>query len=229
MSNFRTQVEHPHLSARSVHKLIYFSHHNLVVLEEMFIQHFHPIQLNNKKPLKLMLPIQIHVLQQVMSLGNDFDHLFLIKQTNKVYLSRTLALFLASIDNPPANTVNGTSTNGICRPPFSLVKSIFQSTSIPVNLYNSENLATAAQQGAGLVNAYQALGVNTFFSPSELSLNDTTRKAQSYTVTLRNIGNQTTSYKLTHVGASLLTGKKANDDQLMSSPIQSADYAVSIN
>jgi hypothetical protein len=98
---------------------------------------------------------------------------------------------------------------------------------MPLKIYNSSLFATAAQQGAGLVNAYQALTITTIFSPSELSLNDTVRKATSYTVNLWNIGDKAGVYKITHGGAALVTGKALNDDQLLSTPLFSADYAVS--
>ncbi len=138
-----------------------------------------------------------------------------------------MALFLSSIKNPAPNTVNGDANNGICRPKFSIATNIFQSSAMPLKIYNSSLFATAAQQGAGLVNAYQALTITTIFSPSELSLNDTVRKATSYTVNLWNIGDKAGVYKITHGGAALVTGKALNDDQLLSTPLFSADYAVS--
>lgn len=88
-------------------------------------------------------------------------------------------------------------------------------------------MATAAQQGAGLINAYQALTSTTMISPSELSLNDTVRKASSYKVTVINIGDKVATYKVSHGGAALGTGKTLNDDQLLTTPLYSADYAVS--
>lgn len=99
---------------------------------------------------------------------------------------------------------------------------------MPVNVYNSLLLASAAQQGAGLVNAYQALTTTTIFSPSQLALNDTVRLAPSYKVKLWNIGTTLNTYKITHGGAALATGKDPNDDQLLTSPIYSSGSAVSL-
>ncbi len=144
------------------------------------------------------------------------------------FFLRTLALFLASIGNPPPNTTTGGADNGICRPTFSVATNIFQSTAMPVQIYNSSLFATAAQQGAGLVNVYQALTVTTIFLPSQLSLNDTVRIAESYTVYLWNIGDQVGVYTLTHVGAALATGKDANTDDLLTTPLYTANYSVSI-
>lgn len=98
---------------------------------------------------------------------------------------------------------------------------------MPVKIYNRSLFATVVQQGAGLVNAYQALTTTTIFSPSELALNDTVRKAASYKVNVSNIGNITGVYTISHTGAALATGKASNNDQLLDVPVYSADYAVS--
>lgn len=143
------------------------------------------------------------------------------------FFSRTLALFLASIGNPSAETAKGISNNGICRPPFSMTKNIFQSTAKPVSIYNSSLYATTIQQGAGLVDIYHAITATTMISPSQLSLNDTVRTAASYNVTVYNIGTTMGSYKLSHVGGALATAKTVNDDQLLDIPKYTPDYAVS--
>ncbi|CAF1289121.1 unnamed protein product [Adineta steineri] len=141
------------------------------------------------------------------------------------YVAGTLALFLASIGNPAPYTVSGYAQNGQCRPTFSLVKNIFQSTANAIQIYNSIVFATSAMQGAGLVNVYQAITAGTIFSPSELALNDTVRRATSYRVSVINIGNQTAIYTMSHSGAALATGKATGDDQLLAQPVYTADYA----
>ena len=139
-----------------------------------------------------------------------------------------MALFLSSIGNPAPSTVNGLAANGKCRPKFSLAMNIFQSSAKIVNIHDSSLFATTARQGAGLVNAFQALTATTIFSPSELGLNDTVRRASSYKVKVINIGSKRAVYKLSHQGAALTTGASANDDQLLAQPLDSANYAVSI-
>ena len=94
-------------------------------------------------------------------------------------------------------------------------------------MYDSLMAATTAVQGAGLVNALQALTATTIFSPSELALNDTVRMAVSHKVNIINIGNKTAIYKMSHDGAALATGAKRGCDQLLSKPLYSAHYAVS--
>ena len=88
-------------------------------------------------------------------------------------------------------------------------------------------LASTIQQGSGLVNAYQTLTATTIISPSQLSLNDTIRKAASYKINVTNIGNEAVAYKISHGGAALATGKSSEDDQLLPTPNYSAGYAVS--
>jgi hypothetical protein len=141
---------------------------------------------------------------------------------------RVLALFLASIGNPAPNTVTGYASNGICRPTLSVATSILQSNAMPVNNYSLPLLASVAQQGAGLVNAYQALTTTTLLSQSQLALNDSVRTATSYTVNVTNIGNNTATYNINHSGAALATGVTLNDDQLLATPVYSGDYAVSL-
>ena len=87
--------------------------------------------------------------------------------------------------------------------------------------------ASAAQQGAGLVDAYQALNSTIIVSPGQLSLNDTVRKAKWYKINVTNIGDQIAAYEVNHTGAALATGKKVEDDQLLSTPDYTKDYAVS--
>ncbi|CAF2812149.1 unnamed protein product [Rotaria sp. Silwood2] len=86
-------------------------------------------------------------------------------------------------------------------------------------------LAPTIQQGAGLVNAFQALTATTIISPSELALNDTVRRKNFYNIKISNIGNKPALYKISHHGAALTTGAQEGNDQLLSQPVYSADYA----
>ncbi|CAF3032474.1 unnamed protein product [Rotaria sp. Silwood2] len=98
---------------------------------------------------------------------------------------------------------------------------------MPVNISGTTLLATTAQQGAGLVNAFQLIQATTIISPSELALNDSIRQASSYTIEVTNIGNETVTYNINHSGAALATGLRKENDMLLAQPLYSADYAVS--
>ncbi|UJR24182.1 hypothetical protein I4U23_027148 [Adineta vaga] len=141
------------------------------------------------------------------------------------YMAGVLALFLSNINNPPPYTVNGTSSNGKCRPKFSLVKDIFQSNAQMLNIHSSSLLASAIQQGAGLVQAMKGITTTTLVSPSTLSLNDTVRKHSSYKVSITNIGNTKATYEVNHVGAALVTGATSTSELLLLEPIYSEDYS----
>ncbi|CAF1060132.1 unnamed protein product [Rotaria sordida] len=141
------------------------------------------------------------------------------------YVAGTLALYLAHIGNPGPETVsNGCQTN--CRPSFEKVVNLFQSNAKPVNIYSTSLLASVAQQGAGLVNVFQAIQATTSISPSQLALNDTLRQDTSYTIEVFNLGNKTAVYNIGHSGAALATGLQKGSDQLLGQPIYSADYAI---
>ncbi|CAF1100029.1 unnamed protein product [Rotaria sordida] len=141
------------------------------------------------------------------------------------YVAGTLALYLAHIGNPGPETVsNGCQTN--CRPSFEKVVNLFQSNAMPVNIYSTSLLASVAQQGAGLVNVFQAIQATTSVSPSQLALNDTLRQDTSYTIEVFNLGNKTAVYNIAHSGAALATGLQKGSDQLLGQPIYSADYAI---
>ncbi|CAF3277535.1 unnamed protein product [Rotaria sp. Silwood2] len=116
--------------------------------------------------------------------------------TNMLEFNPMVTLYLSQIGNPVPETVNKAFNNGTThRPSISEVLNLFQSNANPVNIYNSTLLASTVQQGAGLVNAFQALTATTIVSPSELALNDTTvhiwpeyfqlDPGQSRTVTLK--------------------------------------------
>ena len=141
---------------------------------------------------------------------------------------RILALFLASIGNPAPYTVYGYAEDSRCRPNVSLTKNILQSNAKAVRMYNAPFLATVAQQGAGLANALNILTATTIFSPSELALNDTVRRAPSYKVNITNIGTSRGVYKITHGGAALATGAATDGGPQLTQPLYTADYAVSV-
>jgi len=59
-------------------------------------------------------------------------------------------------------------------------------------------LAPVAQQGAGYVNALKVLTYTTTLSPGKLELNDTANTKPEHTITIRNSGDQETTYTFTH-------------------------------
>jgi hypothetical protein len=62
-------------------------------------------------------------------------------------------------------------------------------------------LAPVPQQGAGLVQAYDAAHANTLLSVSSISFNDTDHFLSSTNFTISNLGTQEVTYSLSHIGA----------------------------
>ncbi|KAG5920880.1 hypothetical protein E4U42_006050 [Claviceps africana] len=85
----------------------------------------------------------------------------------------------------------------------------------PGNNYFAE-LAPAPQQGAGLVQAYDAAHATTLLSPSSLSFNDTDHLATNLNFTLANKGKTTVTYKLDQVAA--LTMYALDDKTINTTP-----------
>ena len=99
-------------------------------------------------------------------------------------------------------------------------RSLFETTAklVPSNFTAGSPLQTAAQQGAGLINAFQAITTNITIQPSELLTNDSAHFVSLYvrragvvkccrsrvcrhTFTITNNGKQAESFKISHVPA----------------------------
>jgi hypothetical protein len=62
-------------------------------------------------------------------------------------------------------------------------------------------LAPVAQQGAGIIQAYDAAFSQTHLNVSSLAFNDTDHFTSTISFTIRNLGNDTATYRLSHVPA----------------------------
>ncbi|KAK1223902.1 hypothetical protein PQX77_013208 [Marasmius sp. AFHP31] len=82
------------------------------------------------------------------------------------------------------------------------VRTYFETNSVGVPASkNGDRLQTVAQQGAGLVNVYNAIQSTTIVSPGELILNDTAHFKGEQTFTVKNTGTSAKSYTLKHLPA----------------------------
>ncbi|KAF9526557.1 pyrolysin [Crepidotus variabilis] len=82
-------------------------------------------------------------------------------------------------------------------------RTLFETTAtyIPSNKTEGSLLQTLAQQGAGLINAYNAIHAPATVTPGELILNDTTHFNSVHTFTVKNNGKKSSKYKVKHVPA----------------------------
>ncbi|KIJ56964.1 hypothetical protein M422DRAFT_238550 [Sphaerobolus stellatus SS14] len=82
-------------------------------------------------------------------------------------------------------------------------RSRFETTAQPIPSNNTDSgpLQTLTQQGAGLVNVFNALTFDTVVTPGELNLNDTAHFVGTHIITVQNTGSKLQQYKVTHVPA----------------------------
>ncbi|CAG8523782.1 12348_t:CDS:2 [Ambispora leptoticha] len=95
-------------------------------------------------------------------------------------------------------------------------KRLLMNTAHPVTASNHTLNQTSPQasinkQGAGLVNLLDALSSKISITPSKLALNDTGNYKALNTLTIKNSGNDTVTFKVTHVGAQAINGYNFSD------------------
>ncbi|KAJ8076315.1 hypothetical protein PM082_000736 [Marasmius tenuissimus] len=85
------------------------------------------------------------------------------------------------------------------------IRTLLETTAIPVPANHTKNsdslLQTLTQQGAGLINVYNAVHTTTLVSPGELLLNDTTHFDGVEEFTVQNTANSEKTFHLSHVPA----------------------------
>ena len=86
------------------------------------------------------------------------------------------------------------------------IRELLQSTATPVSsAYYPSLLATAVQQGAGLINPYKAITSDTTITPTQFALGDTNDFAEKlFNLTITNNAAVTQIYTITHNGAALM-------------------------
>ncbi|KAG8934449.1 hypothetical protein FRC02_009917 [Tulasnella sp. 418] len=99
-------------------------------------------------------------------------------------------------------------------------KSLFEltSTTIPTAKTANSPILSLAQQGAGLINAYDAVRSTTFVSPSILHLNDTVNSEYTQYITINNRSWKTKTCTLSHVPASTVLTVDPNNQLVLQTP-----------
>ncbi|KIM96870.1 hypothetical protein OIDMADRAFT_148075 [Oidiodendron maius Zn] len=92
------------------------------------------------------------------------------------------------------------------RPNLSIAEltAILQSTSVPLKAWGSSILSSTAQQGGGLINAYNAINSDLAIFPSQLSFRDGT-SPEPQTITVTNTGKNSQTYTVSHEGAAYIS------------------------
>ncbi|TGO12494.1 hypothetical protein BTUL_0087g00070 [Botrytis tulipae] len=93
---------------------------------------------------------------------------------------------------------------------ISQILDLLQTTARPVNwVWNSTILSATAQQGAGLINAYDAIFAQTAISPGQIVLGDDSTHTVfgAANITIHNTSGSTKAYTLSHIGAGYTDGQ----------------------
>ncbi|KAI9333771.1 peptidase S8/S53 domain-containing protein [Zopfochytrium polystomum] len=109
---------------------------------------------------------------------------------------------------------------------FDQVKTALLNAARPSKIYQSDIVDTPARQGAGLVQIYDAITSNTTVTPPLLSLNDTVRTHQHYTLTIANNFNFDVDYTVSSAGAAMVSSLVHGDDVVQTDTNYTADYGT---
>ncbi|KAF9932146.1 hypothetical protein FBU30_008833 [Linnemannia zychae] len=77
-------------------------------------------------------------------------------------------------------------------------RKIFKNTATLTTRWKAKDLATVAQQGAGLINVMNALSTTTTITPDHIDLLDTVNFRKTQKITIKNFGKKTETYVLSH-------------------------------
>ncbi|KAG0050364.1 hypothetical protein BGZ83_004866 [Gryganskiella cystojenkinii] len=105
------------------------------------------------------------------------------------------------------------------------IRKVFKNTATISKNAGSKTFASAAKQGAGLINLFNAVTVTSSISPDHIDLLDTNHLKKTVKITLKNNGKKTETYKLSHVPADALNSYKNGNSWPAAVPVIEADSA----
>ncbi|KAK5820738.1 peptidase S8/S53 domain-containing protein [Linnemannia elongata] len=106
------------------------------------------------------------------------------------------------------------------------VRRVFKNTATISKNFQSKTFTSAAKQGAGLINVWNALTTTTHASPDRFDLLDSDNFRGVQKITIKNIGKKTETYTLSHVPADALNSYSKGNAWPHPKPIIEADYAT---
>ncbi|KZT62014.1 subtilisin-like protease [Calocera cornea HHB12733] len=98
---------------------------------------------------------------------------------------------------------------------------------IPASYNDTSILQTAAQQGSGLINVWNAIHYSTLLTPGELLLNDTANFKGDQTIKVFNTGVEKQFYTIKHVPAGTVI--TYNDSLAINSPLPFSDVTANVH
>ncbi|KAF9424140.1 hypothetical protein BGZ94_008106 [Podila epigama] len=106
------------------------------------------------------------------------------------------------------------------------IRKIFKNTATISSNHGSKTKASAAKQGAGLVNVLGAVMTTTSITPDHIDLLDTKHFKKNVKISIKNHGKRTETYTLSHIAADALNSYNANNSFPLVTPVIEADYAT---
>jgi len=105
-----------------------------------------------------------------------------------------------------------------------------QTTAQPISSSHTDGdpFQTLSQQGAGLLNTFNAVHTTTIVTPGQLLLNDTAHANNIQTFTVENTSNQRKTFKLTHVAAGTMVSIAPGDIFADDGPVPLSTTAASV-
>ncbi|KAG0332563.1 hypothetical protein BG004_001194, partial [Podila humilis] len=108
-----------------------------------------------------------------------------------------------------------------------IIRGVFKNTATVSSYPGSKTKASAAKQGAGLINVLKAITTTTSIYPDHIDLLDTTHFQRTVKITIKNHGKHTETYTLSHVPADALNSYPDTTKAWpLGTPIVEADYAT---
>ncbi|KIM45535.1 hypothetical protein M413DRAFT_343058 [Hebeloma cylindrosporum] len=122
------------------------------------------------------------------------------------------------------------SVKGKSKAVTSAARTLFETTAQKVGSSKTDGdpLQTLTQQGAGLINVFNAIHSTTIVSPGELILNDTANFKPVQTFTVKNTGTTPKAFKLTHVPAGTALTVQAGTIFPADGPVPLSSAAASV-
>ncbi|KAF9910498.1 hypothetical protein EC991_006315 [Linnemannia zychae] len=105
------------------------------------------------------------------------------------------------------------------------VRRAFKNTATISKNFGSKTYASAAKQGAGLVNVLNAITATTSMSPDRIDLLDSVNFRKTQKITIKNTGKKTETYTLSHIPADALNSYATGNSWPAAEPKIEADYA----
>ncbi|KAG9322591.1 hypothetical protein KVV02_007904 [Mortierella alpina] len=106
-----------------------------------------------------------------------------------------------------------------------LIRQALKNTATISKSYKSKTFASAAKQGAGLINVLNAIRTTTAISPDHIDLLDTINLQKTVKISIKNSGKKTETYTLSHVPADTLNLYKVGTTFPLGHPGVEASYA----